>query len=415
MTKRRLIIFLLGSLFLYILSGIFIIQYEVDLFSNSLNTKNPEYFYDYSGITHIHSDASTGSGSKEHISKEAELSNLDFIYITDLNVFDLKPPKESKQGKTLVFMAKEFTYLDSKLLLYHRQSPRRLTGPGNVHITFSDMLGRKKRDPDEGLLVLSHPYKPNYQWEGAYPPGLDGIEVVNLKTLWENAWLKSKASFFWTLLVYPFNPNLSFIRLFKFPVKNLALFDKLSSIKPTIGFLGTDAEAMVSLGANKGFKFPSYNQVFSYAKTHVLLQSELTGTFKRDKSKIQKAISEGQFYISLDSLANPKGFSAFITNKSHQILPLGTKTTWEEDMVLNITYPSKPNLPVEAFIFKNGVLVANSSSLTPKVKLQTPGVYRVLIRVRLDLPLPDGPKWKDWIFTNPFYLKQPNNKPIKSL
>jgi hypothetical protein len=46
-----------------------------------------------------------------------------------------------------------------------------------------------------------------------------------------------------------------------------------------------------------------------------------------------------------------------------------------------------------------------SNSQVTQYYLNSPGVYRVLVRVIPTLPLPDGKKWIPWIYTNMFYVE----------
>src|ERR1700723_162458 len=42
-------------------------------------------FYDYAGITHVHSASSTGSGSINDLIKAASITGCSFLIVTDLN------------------------------------------------------------------------------------------------------------------------------------------------------------------------------------------------------------------------------------------------------------------------------------------------------------------------------------------
>ncbi|MGE0527691.1 MAG: hypothetical protein AB7P49_11555, partial [Bdellovibrionales bacterium] len=67
--------------------------------------------------------------------------------------------------------------------------------------------------------------------------------------------------------------------------------------------------------------------------------------------------------------------------------------------------PQKPDVPFDVIIYRDGLRVMTSNSQLTQYYLNTPGVYRVMVRVIPTLPLPDGKKWIPWIYTNPFYVE----------
>jgi hypothetical protein len=151
--------------------------------------------------------------------------------------------------------------------------------------------------------------------------------------------------------------------------------------------------------------FPSYTTLFGLVTNHVLLNSELTGQASSDRAKIMAALRQGQFYMSLDTLANPKGFNSFMTTKNGHVISMGSDVEMEDSLELTVDLPHTPTVPFEIIIYRNGERILSASSRTTKLPIRSPGVYRVAVRVNPTLPLPDGRKWIPWIFTNPFYVK----------
>lgn len=403
------ILILLAAFIIYLSYGLFLSQYSLLIFPQELVSKNYPGFYDYAGVINIQSHLSTGSGSFADIIQSAQASGLDFIFITDLNVYSLSPNQvEGYHNNLLVFMDAKYSYLNARLLNLDATSNSDMQGLGRAQVFIADQLSRIQRDPRHGIYILSHPFRPRFQWSGDFPVGLDGLEVVNQKNIWEQAWLHSKISFLWTLLIYPFNDRLALIRLFEPPQKEINLWDQLTQQRHIIGIAGANAEARLSLTEDHYIKFPSYNTLFSLFRNHMLLRSELTGNFHSDRDKIVSALRAGQFYISLDMLADPKGFAAYMVSPQEEIFSMGSDVPWRPGLELRIHLPQRPEVPFDVIVFKDGQRVLISNSQNTQFVIHEPGVYRVEVRVIPTFPLPDGKKWIPWIYTNPFYVVTPD-------
>ncbi len=379
-------------------------QYNVRVLPDTLELPNSTEFYDYRGATHVHSSKGFGSGTYQDIITDAQNADLDYLIFTDFNVFERNESTEGYQRQLLVMLGGSFSYLDSRILIYDVHTHRQLTSLGQVQVLLADMLSQKGRDADQDLLVLAHPFKPGFSWTGPYPSGLDGLEIINLKSVWQKAWRNSKASFFWSVLVYPFNLELALLRLYEEPKEELQLWDKLNTQQKTIGFAGNDASARTGSVGDFYFKFPSYEVAFELLSNHVLLTSELTGEAAGDRRKVMEALTAGQFYLSLDVLGNPKGFSAFIEDRD-KIIPMGAKIRFHNGQRLKVRLPQKPRVPFEIAFYKGGELLMSSNSRETEYHIPGPGVYRVVVRVIPTMPLPDGKRWISWIYTNPFYVE----------
>ena len=118
-----------------------------------------------------------------------------------------------------------------------------------------------------------------------------------------------------------------------------------------------------------------------------------------------QALNAGQFYMSLDILADPKGFLAEIRSADGKAYPMGSKINWKQDMSLYIRLRKKPSVTFEIAVYKDGHHIASSNSQETSFNLHSPGVYRVIVRIIPTLPLPDGKKWLPWIYSNPFFVK----------
>ncbi|MGE0762799.1 MAG: hypothetical protein AB7N80_05930 [Bdellovibrionales bacterium] len=394
------------ALLVYLFYGIFLSNFDLRVIPGELAARDPQGFHDYSGVINVHTNLSSGSGSPTEVIAAAQEVGLDFIFLTDLNVFeDNYKQLEGYHNNLLVFADGEFSYLNSRLLNVGVTAPRDLSGPGRAQVFFADMLGQNQRPDEQGLFILAHPLKPKYAWVGEYPVGLDGIELINLKSVWQNAWLTSRWSFFWSLLIFPFNDRLALLRLFQDPRAEVQLWDELNSRRPTFATAGADAEARLRVSNGFGLNYPSYQTLFSLVRNHVLLNTELTGDGAADRAKILQALRKGQFYLALDILADPKGFFAALIDSKGNVSPPGTQIKWQEGLELMVHLPNRPRVPFEVEIYRDGERVVQANTQDTKIRLHAPGVYRVKVRVIPTLPLPDGKQWIPWIYTNPFFVR----------
>jgi hypothetical protein len=136
---------------------------------------------------------------------------------------------------------------------------------------------------------------------------------------------------------------------------------------------------------------------------HLLLSSELTGNPQRDKQKLLQALQEGQFYFALDLLGDPKGFFSYVQDEQ-KTYPIGSRLNLKKGLRLIVQLPAVPEDFYEIVIFKNGQRVFVGNDPVIRFNLTEPGVYRAVVRVRVNLPFPENPKWFSWIFTNNFYI-----------
>ena len=391
---------LLISYFIY---GFYISRYDLSVIPKQLRKENPTGFYDYNGVINVHTDLSIGSSLPLDVITAAKAAKLDFLILTDLNTFNPTNPLEGYHGNTLVFVGNKISYLDSRLMYYSLKQDSLGSNLGEAQVKMADFLSQKEGANQDSLVILAHPYKVGFTWSGEIPSGLDGFEILNIKSLSNRAWEISKVSTLWSLLIYPFNNRLALIRLFSEPTEELAMLDKLSQQRSIIGFAGAEASARAIPLANYLIKFPSYQKSFELFTNHLLLKSELTGHTASDRQKIFSALKAGQFYLSFDEIGDPKGFNAFIEEKG-QIFPMGSKLKFNKNLILKVRIPVEPLEFFEVVVYRNGVRYDTFNSSEADITLKEPGSYRVQVRVSPYLPLPDAKKWITWIYTNPFIV-----------
>lgn len=387
----------------YFLYGFYINQYEVSVVPAQIKSEHSAEIYDYKGVINVHTEISIGSAGANFVMQSAKMAELNFLFFTDLNKFNLPTAVDSYNGDLLVFAGAKYSYLDSRLIYYSTGKEPIGDNLGEVQVTLADLLSQKQGASKDTLLILAHPYKTGFSWIGEIPTGLDGFELLNLKSLSNRAWQDSKLSTIWSGLIYPFNPRLAFARLLSEPTDEIALLDRLSQSRKINVYAGTEASARAIPLANYLMRFPSYKRSFEIMSNHVLLRSELTGNFVNDRQKIFNALKNGNFYLGLDILGDTRGFDATMveSNRSHL---MGSDVKLTKDLALSVRLPSVPKDFYEIIVFRNGEILETFNKPQLVRPITEPGTYRVQVRVSPTLPLPDGKKWLTWIYTNPFYV-----------
>lgn len=388
----------------YFCYGIYVAQVNLDIIPREMEREHPAGFYDYRGALNVQTDLSLGLASPSEVIDEARMAGLDFLILTDVNQFETAELYNGYYGNLLVMSEAEYSFLDSRILYMGEQPGRSFQSASEATLFLTDLLSQPAQETRDGLAILAHPFhngKPT--WTGAYPSGLHGIEVLNPKAISATVWRDSKLDIFWSLVIYPFNSRYAFLRLFREPSEETALWDSLNSEGTVYGFAGSDANARALPLANYLVRFPTYQKSLELSNNHVLLSSELTGNFPKDRQKILQAFRSGNFYISMDALADPKGFNALLVERDKNHL-MGSKLPFRKGMRIEARIAHPPDEFYEMVLWKDGQreLTVNTSELSYEVA--GPGVYRVQVRVSPMLPVPDGKRWITWIYSNPFFV-----------
>lgn len=395
-----LLAFFLICFFIY---GFYISQFDLNFVEKK--TLAPNAYYDYRLSANIHTNQSIGSEPLSVIINEARKVRSHLILITDLNPHE-KVPNDSYLMNIGVLQGAKYGYKDSRLIYYSTEEKNLGLRTGESHLQLSDLLSQEAKRHENQFLALAHPYKLGFNWSGDIPIGLNAIEIVNLKSLTQRSWEKSKLSTAWSLLLYPFNPKLALIRLFQEPTDETHLFDQASQKRKMVAISGAEASARAIPFADWLLKFPSYERSLSITSNHLLLSSELTGNMSFDNKKILDALKQGQFYICFDALGDPTGFEAYLLEeKLSTKKPMGSELKFSKNMKIYFKLPAEPTAFYEVILIKNGERVDTVNTYEGLFDISGPGVYRLQVRISPRLPLPDAIKWLTWIYTNNFYVR----------
>ena len=387
---------------MYFSFGFYLATFKIQIFEEDKERAHP-FYYDYRGVSHVVTSFSKGSATPAEILLQGANAKLNYLFFTDLNIMDRPYNVSGYQGNVFTFSNQKISYLDSHILIYSKNAEFYFNSMSQAHAQLHQHFSEQKSKEKSYLAVLAHPFKKHHQWTGEFPVGLDGIEVINMRHLWQKTWMENKATFFLSILTYPFNPQMALLRLIERPSKEIELWDHLTKVRQTLGFLGNETTAKIFNILGLNFTFPSYTKSFEFASNHILLASELTGYVESDREKIFGAIENGHFYFAFDSLGPPRGFASYMRQKDQRFL-MGSKLSWSENLKLYIDLPYGLQVPYKIEVYRNGTLYFQSTEMKEAIQVKEPGRYRIEVKIKPDLPFPDSERWFGWIYTNPFYV-----------
>lgn len=353
--------------------------------------------FEYAGNLHMHTHHSDGTGSHEALARAAAAAGLDWIIVTDHNVWldGREGWHETPTGRrVLLLMGEEVHDPDrqpqaSHLLCF------------GIHQDLSALA----RDPQAlidavnaqgGVAFLAHPIEHGTKivneelpWLDWHVTGYAGIEVWNymseFKALTTSLTRAACAAFFpqW------------FIRG-PFP-ETLALWDRLGNERqdPVVAIGGADAHANVyRLGPLRRTVFP-YHFLFKAVNTHIFSAEPLTGDLAHDREVIISALRAGHCWVGYDGLAPTRG-TRFLARQGDGQAHMGDALSAADGPVtFHFVVPGRAELR----LLRNGAVVAQVNDAALTHTDARPGIYRAEAWRRA------WGRRRGWIFTNPICLR----------
>lgn len=116
-----------------------------------------------------------------------------------------------------------------------------------------------------------------------------------------------------------------------------------------------------------------------------------------DEESIRAAVAAGHVYVAHDWLADPTGFSFYVTEGEGPAAIMGEEWTLQagKPVELKVLFP----LPTYIRLIRNGEEIAATEARSLTHHLDQPGVYRVEGWLEVD------GEWRTWIYSNPVYVK----------
>lgn len=245
------------------------------------------------GALHMHTRYSDGSGDTESLARAASNAGLDFIVITDHNTH-AGYEEAGYYGDVLVLVGEERTTDAGHMLLI---GARVDAGRDPETVAARAVRGG-------GIAAIAHPYG-RRKWEGRVPEAVAAYEVVNADNEWRD---ESPWALLSSLAALPVLRDAPWNRMIARDDRAWATFDSLSLLRPMVPLASVDAHAAIEIGFGKLLPFPGYESLFRGIRTHVSLESPLTGSFETDRDLLLTALRDGRVHLAYDGLGETTGF-----------------------------------------------------------------------------------------------------------
>lgn len=360
------------------------------------------------GNMHMHTPYSDGEFWHAQIAEAAVNAGLDFIIVTDHNVWvdGVERYYETDNGRVLLLVGEEVHNA-------RRQPQASHFLAYGVERELSCFASNPQRLIDETLAAggygfLAHPHErdlpffnePNLGWHDWDIDGFTGLEIWNYMSSFKNCVadrlselrFKTGLTSKLTAVRSAFAPE----KLIMGPEpETLALWDQLLAQGKRITAVGnSDAHGtQFRFGPLERIIFP-YEFLFRAVNTHVLTATELTGDFAHDKALILKAIGRGNSWVGYDMARPTKGFR--FTGQGVNKGIMGDEIKLDAGATLQIKAPAKANIR----LICEGQVVAEIENDTNLTHIPVDaGAYRVECHRMYE------EKMRGWIFSNPIYLR----------
>jgi hypothetical protein len=139
--------------------------------------------------------------------------------------------------------------------------------------------------------------------------------------------------------------------------------------------------------------FP-FHRAFRFIRTHLLLDTPVTGDAGEDISALLGALQRGRVYMAMEYFHNAKGFSFTVADTS-QWATMGDEFSLQGEAVLRVKIPGNGNIRV----IKDGQLCSQVIGQSIAHRVSSKGVYRVEASAKV------WGKYRPWIFSNPVYVR----------
>lgn len=348
-------------------------------------------FYGLRGNLHIHTSLSDGAKTHAKVGRIAETAGLDFIIITDHNVYP--PDLDAWMGDVLVLVGEEV------------HDPQR--EQQSSHLLCFDIredVADHSADPQAvidavaaqgGFTFLAHPFErdvadflpePNISWRDWQVDGYAGIELWNYMSEFKSL-LKNKAH----ALLLTYAPGLAISGPYP---ETLHRWDELLQSRPVAAFGGSDAHGSTyRLGPLRRVVHP-YDYLFRCVNTHLLTAEPLSGDLDRDKALVYGALRAGSSFLGYEQLGPIAGF-VFWARSGDAEATMGETLSLHGALEVRVSLPDRARIR----LLRDGQVVVETHSDQLAWMGHLPGVYRVEAHRRYK------GRRRAWILSNPIYVQ----------
>lgn len=350
--------------------------------------------HEYTGNLHMHTPYSDGSKWHAEIAQDAILAGLDFIIVSDHNVWvsGIEGYYQNDEGKVLLLVGEEI------------HNPRRVPQASHFlafgaerelscHAYDTQELVDTTRDAG-GLGFLAHPFDPHADafkleslgWADWDVEGYHGLEIWNFMSSFKGELTGKIRSY------QAANEPDKYIK--EPDRETLEKWDDLlTQGRRLVAIGGSDAHGSTySFLSLTRVIFP-YAFLFKTINTHLLLPKELSGDFESDKRMVLRALGRGNCWVGYDLPRSSRGFRFSGQSKTKGIM--GEEIQLGMGATLQVSAPSRCDIR----LIHNGKVIAECRGDTNLTFLPVEtGAYRA------ECYFSHKGQKRGWIYSNPIYL-----------
>jgi len=347
--------------------------------------------FEYVGNVHIHSRYSDGGESVAGIAHAAAENGLNFIGLNDHDYMtdSLHLEEEGFHENVVVLMGLEIGGRYHHYLAFNIREMIR-----GKDLSPQEVINRVKAHG--GFGFLAHPFEKGmpfhdhstaYTWNDLEVEGYAGISIWNYMSRWKER-VRTPIHGLYYLLFKQWS--------LRGPSREtLAFWDRKCREGKVVAIGGSDAHgALFEWGALR-FRPFNYRTLLNTVNLHLLLDERLSSDFKSAKEQIFGAMQEGRLFVAHDGLACARGFSFSYETVSGETWQMGEEHGFEPGTI-HVHSPGLGRIRV----VRNGVKLGEWRTREVRVAIKEEGVYRVEVEKRVPLF-----GWRQWIFSNPIYLR----------
>jgi hypothetical protein len=347
--------------------------------------------HEYVGNPHIHTSYSDGEALHAEIAQAAAEAGLDFIIVTDHNVW--VNGCEGYHGKVLLLVGEEIHDVRRRPQANHLLA---FNAEAELSPLASDPQGLIDGvNQQGGFCYLAHPYEygspigpdlapiPWVDWDVT---GYTGLEIWNYMSEFK-AHLRNKLA----AVYYAYFPA----RAIRGPFRaTLRQWDQLLSQGQHVAAIGgADAHGNTySMGPLHRVMFP-YTYLFRCVNTHILTERPFNGRLEHDKPLVYDALRTGHTWVGYDLPASTAGFRFHARSGANNAL-MGDELARAGATIFEVHTPQSADIR----LLLNGQVVARASGSHLKYTTAESGVYRVEVYRRYQSSR------RGWIFSSPIYV-----------
>ncbi len=340
---------------------------------------------------HIHTVYSDGAGTHREVAEAAGRAGLDFVIVTDHNVW--VSDVEGTIDGVLLLVGEEVHHVRripqaSHLLVYGAEAEMALQAadPQQLINSVSER---------GGFCFLAHPFEKSspigadfaaIDWLDWDVEGYQGLEIWNAMSEFKGLLWSRLAALF-----YVYFPTLGLRGPFR---ATLRKWDELLAAGHHVTAIGgADAHAgTYHLGPLQRVVFP-YEELFRWVNTHVLIQRPLSGDLATDKQLVYEGLRSGRTWVGYDRAASSRGFR-FRARSGTNVATMGERLVRTAAVILEVETPARG----EIRLLRDGQLVARARGSSLRLTTAEAGTYRVEVYRSFR-----GNR-RGWIFSSPIYV-----------